>query len=255
MGLSIDLSALDSLSSGNDLEKIQEIFNSIMVDLEEKLRSKPHESDIKVSMNQDLDGENLNLKDPFEFGVKRVKEDDRSKIQISISCLKFIPQLLLRECYKSFMNPASRKSETVQFVVYMMIESELENLNNITNWKKYLRSHSEKYQPYFTTNGDALIKFFKLEDPDTNENLMPFFFRLINSLDPDLLDDTILNRLVIEFMNLTRLNLQNDEILETIKILKKIFYSVKNYRALLDYQDYFKQFKESGLITTDLSLR
>ena len=245
MVLGIDLNLLESLSNGDNLEKVQDIFNSLIENIEEKLGSKPHETEIRTSV-LDLDLE-LNLNDPFEFGVKR--SEDQSKIQISITCLKFIPQILLRECYKSFIIPKNRKSKMVQFIVYMIIESELESLNNITEWKKFIRSYN------LASNEDTLIKFFKLEDPVSKENIIPFFFQLINSLDSDLINNTIFDRLVIEFMNRIKLYLQDDEILETIKILKEIFFSVKNYRALLDYQDYFKKFKESGFIKTDLSLR
>ena len=250
MGLGIDLNLLGSLSNGENLEKVQNIFNSLMVNLEEKLGNKPYETNIKISI---LDEENLILNDPFEFGVKRSKEN-QAKIHLSITSIKFIPQILLRECYKLFILPKNRKSIQVQFAVYMIIESELDTLNNNIDWKKFILP-IENFQPYFAIDGERLVKFFKLEDPDTEENPISFFFQLINTFDPDLLNDTIFNRLIIEFMNRIRLYLQDDEILETIKVLKEIFFQVKNYRALLEYQDYFKKFKESGSIRTDLSLR
>ncbi|MBY9009562.1 MAG: hypothetical protein KGD74_06825, partial [Candidatus Lokiarchaeota archaeon] len=256
MGLGIDLNLLESLSNGENLEKVQEIFNSLLLNIEERLVIKPHKTKIRISVMDkekiDLDLD-LNLNNPFEFGVTRSKEDE-SSIQISITCIKFIPQILLRECYKLFIIPKNRMRIQVQFVVYMIIESELETLNNISEWKKIIRSH-ENFQPYFVINGDRLVKVFKLEDPDTKENIIPTLFGFINSLEPNLLNNTIFDIIVFEFMNRIKLYFQDDDILETIKILKEIFFSVKNYRALLDYQDYFKKFKESGLITTDLSLR
>ncbi len=252
MGLGIDLNLLNSFSKGKNLEKVQDIFNSLMLNIEEALGSKPHETEIKINFLE-KEKRDLNLNVPFEFGVKRF-EDDRSTIQISLTCMKFIPQIMLRECYKLFIIPRNRKSKMVQFVVYMIIEFELETLNNITEWKKFIRSY-EDYGSNLAKNDDKLIKFFKLEDPDSKENIIPFLFQLINSLDSDLLNSIIFDRLVIEFMIRTRRYLQDDDILETIKILKEIFFSVKNYRALLTYQDYFKKFKESGFIKTDLSLR
>ena len=249
MGLGIDLNLLESLSNGDNLEKVQDIFNSLMINLEENLGSKPHETNIKIDI---LDEENLNLSDPFEFGVKR--SNFLNEIHISLRYIKFIPQILLRESYKLFIIPENRKSIQVQFIVYMIIESELETLNNITEWKKIIRSH-EDFQPHFVNNGDMLVKFFKLEDPDKKENIIPTLFGLINSLEPDFLNNTIFDIIVIKFINRIKLYLQDDDILETIKVLKEIFFSVKNYRALLDYQDYFKKFKETGVIKTDLSLR
>ncbi|MHA1454786.1 MAG: hypothetical protein ACTSR5_02210 [Promethearchaeota archaeon] len=236
MGLGIDLNLLESLSNGDNLEKVQDIFNSLMLNIEEKLGSKPDETEIKITiLDKETRNLDLNLNDPFEFGVKR-SEDDQS--EISFTCLKFIPQILLRECYKSFIVPKNRKSIQVQFIVYMIIEFELETLKNITEWKKFIRSY-EDYGSNLADNDDKVI----------------FLFQLINSLDSDLLTNKIFDRLVIEFMNRIKLYLQDDDILETIKILKEIFFSVKNYRALLDYQDYFKKFKESGFIKTNLSLR
>ena len=252
----IDLNLLDSLSYGDNLEKVQDIFNSLVLNIEEKLGSKPHQTEIRISvmdkekMDLNLD---LNLSDPFDFGVKRSKED-QSKIHLSFTCIKFIPQILLRECYKLFIIPKNRKNNMIQFVVYMIVEFELETLKTITEWKKFIRSY-ENYASNLANNDDTLIKFFKLEDPVTKENVIPFLFQIINSLDADLLNSNIFDRLVIEFMIRTRLYLQDDDILETIKILKEIFFAVKNYRALLTYQDYFKKFKESGFIKTDLSLR
>jgi len=250
MGLGIDLNLLDSLSNGENLEKLQEIFNSLLRNIEERLGSKPHGTNIKIGI---IDEEILNLSNPFEFGVKRLK-DDQSEFYVLFKCIKFIPQILLRECYNLFIIPKNRKSIQVQFVVYMIIESELETLNNNTEWKKIIRSY-ENFQSYFANDDDRYAKLLKLEDPDTKENLLPIFFQLINSLEPDSLTDTIFDTIVIEFMKRIKLYLQDDDILETIKILKEIFFSVKNYRALLDYQDYFKKFKESGLIKTELSLR
>ncbi|MHA1669315.1 MAG: hypothetical protein ACTSV5_01925 [Promethearchaeota archaeon] len=248
MGLGVDLNLLESLSSGDNLEKVQEIFNSIMINLEEKLGIEPYKTNIKIGI---IDEENLNLSNPFEFGVNR---SSLNEIYISERSIKFLPQILLRECYKSFIIPQNRNSIPVQFIVCMIIESELETSNNITEWKKIIRSY-EKYWSFLAEDRDMVIKFFKLEDPDTKENVIPSFIRLINSLEPDLINDTIFDIIVIEYMNRIKSYFQDDSILETIKVLKEIFFSVKNYRALLDYQDFFKKFKESGIITTDLSLR
>ena len=92
MGLGIDLNLLDSLSNGENLEKVQDIFNSLLLNTEEKLGSKPHKTNIRISV---MDKEkkdivlDVNLNDSFDFGVKRSKEDE-SFIQISITCIKSV---------------------------------------------------------------------------------------------------------------------------------------------------------------------
>ena len=47
----------------------------------------------------------------------------------------------------------------------------------------------------------------------------------------------------------------NEEIVETIRCLIKIFYKEKYYKNLLSYKQYFQEFKENRELLTDLSLR
>ncbi|MHA1257992.1 MAG: hypothetical protein ACTSPS_20610, partial [Promethearchaeota archaeon] len=49
-------------------------------------------------------------------------------------------------------------------------------------------------------------------------------------------------------------SLYDDDLIETIRVLSKIFDKVQYYTAMLDYQHYFAAFKENGFIRTDLSL-
>ncbi|MHA1460842.1 MAG: hypothetical protein ACTSO8_05115, partial [Promethearchaeota archaeon] len=66
--------------------------------------------------------------------------------------------------------------------------------------------------------------------------------------------DDFYDTLFKEYLLMSSKSLFNDEIIETIRVLVKIFDEVQYYNALLDYQHYFKKYKEQGFIQTSLSL-
>jgi hypothetical protein len=136
----------------------------------------------------------------------------------------------------------------------MIIEVELERLKIINDWKKKIRAY-DAYGYYFSNNFDALIKFLKLEDPVSENSIISFFFQYIRTLELKPIDDSIFDTLGLQFLKKMKKLLQADDMLETIRLLQKIFYKVKNYRALLSYQEFFKEMKLSGEIQTNLSVR
>ena len=54
MVLGIDLNLLESLSNGDNLEKVQDIFNSLMLNIEEKLGRKPDETEIPAFFKREM---------------------------------------------------------------------------------------------------------------------------------------------------------------------------------------------------------
>ncbi len=207
-------------------------------------------SNIKIKVNSHIPKN----KHPFDFGVERRIENNESIIHISIEYKKYFPIILLREAYRLFIPTYFQNFIQFQFLIYMMIEVELEKLPISNDWKKFIRSY-DTYNFYFTNNYDSLLKFLKLEDPDSSESIISFFFNYIRTLELKPIDDDIFDKLGLQFLKRMKKILKQDDILETIRILKYIFYKVKNYKALLDYQEYFKEMKQNGEIRTDLSLR
>lgn len=191
---------------------------------------------------------------PFDYGVSREIINGNLIIQLDKNCTKYYSIILLREAYRLFIPKYFREQVQFQFLIYMIIEAELERLSIVDAWKEEIRNYDD-YSYYFANNFDALIKFLKLEDPDSSESVINFFFQYIRSLENKPITDSIFDNLGLQFLEKMKSVLKKEDILETIRILKLIFYKVRSYRALLAYQEFFKEMKASGEIKTDLSIR
>ena len=196
----------------------------------------------------------LNNFQPFDFGVFRELNENNVNIQIYKQHIKFLPIILLREVYRLFLPPKLRESVQIQIILYMIIELEFKRTDFINEWKDLIRSF-DIYEYYFKNDFDALIKFFQLEDPESKETVIPFIFQYIRKIELISVDNKIFDRIVMEFLTMMKKSLREDDVLETIRIIKDIFFRVKTYSALLHYRDFFRDMKEKGDITTNLSLR
>ena len=239
------------LSSIN-LDEVNSIFKKLITTISEQIHLEPlldkNFYTICIVKNE------ISINHPFDFGVFRESKDNNINIQISENHINFLPIILLREAYRIFIPPKLRESIQIQIILYMIIEMELEKTDFINDWKDLIRSF-DTYDYYFKNDFDTLIKFFHLEDPESKETVIPFIFQYIRKIEIISLDDKIFDRFVLEFINMMQKSLRADDVLETIRIIKDIFYQVKTYSALLHYKDFFKKMKERGEIITNLSLR
>ena len=241
----------EDLIKNEDKEKINSFFQKLLLEISDELQLKPISYEISIEFNEDSDLESLKFCD---YGIKRKDDGNNLKLCILKSTKKFIPIILLREAYRLFIPESLYESSHIQFFLYMLVELKLERLSTINEWKRLIRER-KTYERFFSGNYDTLIKFFKLQDPDSKESTFPYFFEYIRSKNIPTIDDSVFDLLGIEFLERMKKIMREDDTLETIRVLKELFFLKKSYRALLDYKKLFSEMKENQNISTDLSIR
>jgi len=200
--------------------------------------------------------------DIIDFGVDRIQKNKDLTISISNNYETYIKIILLREAYKCFVPLELQENRVVNVFIDQKVEIDLQKSKNLDKWKDIKRKSLVSYD-FMEAEFDRLDKFLKQTSSENRPSTFQFFFSYIRK-NVDLIEETEVKAFSLEkkgffdkiFEDYTRkYSDYPEEILETIRIITKIFYKVKSYRSLLDYQHYFKEYKESGLIQTDLSLR
>jgi len=253
----LNLEALKAISEESSIENINKTFKNILVGLSEYLLLDAINSQVKIvfNINEKLnDQQETNV---LDIGVNRSFENDVLIIEILNQYKRFLPIILLREAYYCFVPNDLKENDTLKIVINQIIEIDLHKAGNIVNeWKSIVRGKIVNYD-FLSAQFDKLDKFLKLQGSEISERPMAIFFEYIRK-NVQIIDDNkdeFYDDLFKEFVFKSSKSLRNDEIIETIRVLIKIFYKVKSYRALLDYQNYFKDMKAGGEIQTSLSLR
>jgi len=236
------------------LSNINSIFEKLHQEIKSYLNLDLIYSNIKIIYNGDNKISDDLKKDIYKIGVKKTQKDDSLTIYISKNNKKFIRIILLREAYKSFIPSELEENEIVNIFIDQKVENDLQKSEYIEDWKELKRKSVVSYD-FMEAEFDRLDKFLKQESVENRLSPFQFFFLYIRK-NVQLIEDVKENFYDLIFQEyVQRYTEYNDEIIETISIITKIFYKVRSYRSLLDYQHYFKEFKESGIIQTNLSLR
>jgi len=188
--------------------------------------------------------------------VRLEKTNDKSIIlRVSPNYPEFIPFLLLREAYLCFLNDSLRDNVQILFLIYMLIELDLPRAKSIEDWKEQIRK-IDAFSPYLSYQFETGNRLFQFKFPNSEKSIISILFHYFRNLNIDIPQGYFYPHLTRIYINVLKQAYQeNEDLLETIRILDIIFNEVKSYRALLDYREYFKQFKEDGKLKTSLSLR
>ncbi|MFX1377796.1 MAG: hypothetical protein ACFFA4_01775 [Promethearchaeota archaeon] len=235
------------------VKDINNIFIILLSEIQNYLGLAPINPNVTINISID---QKEYSEDFFNLGVSRTLLNNQTQIDISDKYLKFLEFILLREAYLNFIPYELREREIIQIVIHEIIESDLFKLEVIDEWKTLVRSNIINYE-FLSAQFDKMNKFFKLEATENTQSPTQFFFEFIYrniSLIHDKMDD-FYDILYEEFIYKTSKSLYNDEIVETIRILIKIFDQVKLFKKYIEFEDYFQKFKEEGLFSTDLSKR
>ncbi|MHA1490787.1 MAG: hypothetical protein ACTSRI_14220 [Promethearchaeota archaeon] len=251
----MDFNILEKIQKKNLAENINQIFQDLLNELQFFLNLDINPQ-IKILYNKTKTLSTTEKQDIFNLGVKRSFKNGFLTIEFFTEQKKYWPIILLRECYYAFIPEALKESLIVKIVINQIIENDLYKLDVIKEWISLVRKSIVNYG-FLTAQFDRLEKFLKLKGTNFTESPKIFFFEyirrnylLIKEGKKDFYD-----KIFNEFVFKSSKNLKQYEIIETLRVLIEIFYSVKSYRALLEYQHYFKEFKQNGEIKTDLSLR
>ncbi|MHA2007428.1 MAG: hypothetical protein ACW980_08920 [Promethearchaeota archaeon] len=256
-----DFSVLDHLSEQETDYDLSLIIQSLLNDIKIYLKLDMNEQNIKFEVKSESSDKPLEF---FNIGVKRTNKDNLLLIEIYDEYENFLPFILLREIYRLFVPKEIVNSELIQLVINQIIMRNLSKNPYTIEWRRLIREnlkYSDQIPLGFNrlTAFERLESYFKLQKVNFDPTL--FFFNYIRtnftllSSKFELMEEDIHNIFFDEFNVFISRSMNNDEIIETIRCLIYIFYNVKSYRDLLSYKNYFQEFKKSGELDTELSLR
>ena len=254
-----DFQILDNITLKDN--KLDSIFQSLFEKIESYLDLPPYITKIQIKILSEKYSENKESKDIFSVGVNRYKVGDILAIAIYEDFIEFIMFILLREIYNCFIPNKLRKNEYIQITVNQIILTHLNKSPLLNDWIYLIRKNIEDYDSLSKgvnrlDGFDRLGKLFKFNSLKILYDPIQFFFRYLRNY-TSLISEKMENLPEIifeEFSNYISQSLNNDEMVETIRCIIKIFYKVQNYENLRTYQKYFKDFKENNEIETSLSL-
>jgi hypothetical protein len=238
-------------------EEIIPSFHRLLNQLRSIISLNPKYVDYKIILVTQYQMDNKMDKNPFNIGVNRYIVNNSFIIKINKKN-SFLPFILLREALNLFINESQIDLTSIQLVINQIIISQLPEAPLLTKWKQKIRKllqeldsssnllKLDRLQSFFNFHSERRIKFAPMK-------LFFHYIRENSSLIHDNIDFS--SFFFNEYYKYISKRMINDEILETISCISKIFYKVKKYKNLLNYKEYFKKFKENGILPTKLSLR
>ena len=190
--------------------------------------------------------------DLTNFGVRKTIQDNFLFIEISTHFKRHIRLILLREAYKVFVPREFIDNRDVNIFIDQKVEIDLGKNLGVTDWKD-LRRKTLVDKDFMRLQLDRLKKWLSQEPQDTTLSPFQLFFVFLRdnthlSEEKDLnLFKVLLDEFFMQFSDYP------EDILETIRILTLIFYSKKSMNKYSEYIQFFKEFKEAGIIHTHLT--
>lgn len=251
-----NISILENLSEETTEEELNLTFLELCEEIQDYLKMEVIDSNVKIIYRKGKYEGESQKENILDLGVQRKNQNESLIIEIFGEYSKYIPIILLREAYYCFVPYNLKENEGIKIIINQIVEINLDKFEIIDEWVLLFKNKIVDYN-FLVAEFDRLEKFLRLGASETAESSIKLFFQYIrqNVLIIDNGTEGLHDDILKEFILKTSKSLNNNEVIETLRILIKIFYKVKSYRALLEYQQYFTQFKKSGEIKTDLSLR
>ncbi len=237
------------------LEKIDYFFRELLREIESYLNIEVIYPKINVVLKNEESSVSSASDNIFSIGDERSYKNDILTIKILSDFFQYIQFIMLREAYRCFIPLFANQMKIIDIFVNQKVLIDLKKLKSSNEWNLLIRDKLVNYK-LISGELDRLENFLKRESTENIDSPFIFFFKYIRK-NIQIINEKEQNFYEIffkEFLLVSSKSLFNDEIIETIRVLDKIFNQVKYYSALLDYQDYFSLFKENGMIDTDLSL-
>ncbi len=245
MSTPLDLDIISNLLQNPNNENLNEAFQ-IFIEYLQSFLGMTLSTPITLILNEKQEQEKYGLTNIFDFGVNKINEN---LIEIYRKDELLIFRLFRTATYL-FLPEAVMRNLHIKIIVNIFIENQLSLVKNIDDWKNIIRqSIVDMDLIYF---GLILLeKIFKT--PGNYSKFVRYIWNNIQSLDPE--DINFIYPFFNRYTDYRLEEVQDEDVIETIRVINHIFNRVKSYRALLDYQNYFKEYTENGIIKTDLSLR
>jgi len=250
----LNIDFLRNTSVESIISNLDKIFENLLQEIKSYLNIDMTFSDIKIIYKNQFEIDNTSDKDFFKLGAKKTQKKESLTINISDNFKKYVKMILLREAYKAFIPWELHDNEIINIFINQKVEIDLQNSEYIEDWKDINRKSVINYD-FINEEFDRLENFLKQNSIGNRLSPFQFFFLFIRR------NIQIIEEIKESFYDLIfqeynqKYSEYNEEILETISAITKIFYKVRSYRSLFNYKQYFKDFKESGVIKTNLSQR
>ncbi|KKM94551.1 hypothetical protein LCGC14_1197210 [marine sediment metagenome] len=255
----IDLQILENIAGEKNKGNLNRVFQNLFDKIQKYLDLKPYHTKVKVTFIKNKVPNISKLEDIFSIGVNRDKRDEVLIIEIKENYKKFLNFILLREIFNLFVPSKVKNYEVVQIVINQIIMTHLVKSAFLNDWRRIIREKLEDYDIISTgvsrlSSVDRLEHFFNYISSNSQQNPIQFFFKYLRE-NTALIRDRFEDFEDIFFLEFTNLSIYNDDLIETIRCIIEIFYKVKTYTNILNYKTYFQEFKKSGELETELSLR
>ncbi|MHA1192240.1 MAG: hypothetical protein ACTSP9_08090 [Promethearchaeota archaeon] len=253
----IDLSILETIQYDLNKNDINSIFSSLLDEVTLFLDLNPFQKSVRLEFADKTDEGNFS-----NFGVNRILKNGVFIVRIDESKSEFIRFIMLREVFLLFIPNEYNDSNVIYSVINKIVERFLVNDPNLNKWKSLTQENLEPSEDLpkgfdWLIDFDRSDIFFKHKITKNSPDPVKFFFYFLRR-NPSLVIDSIDDIYAVffnQFVNYISHSMDNEEILETIRCIKYIFYAVKRYKDLLGYKELFKKLKENGQLITTLSLR
>ena len=246
---SIDFTELISLSNGVSVEELNMLFFDFMERLEDYLGVPPIERLIKVILEEHTE----DYTDIMSHGAQRYYKHNLLIISIDKNS-DFLPIIFLRELYYSFVPKRILHRVPIKMVIHELIVLQLSKFKPIIKWNKFIIDTITDLDFYNDDLQQGFKKILSLQIGNLKGE--QFFFRYFRLNAPFLEtepDADFFNNIWEDFVLKMTSYLRDDSMVETLRILKIIFFEVKDYRSLLQYKKHFTQFQEKGILSTNQS--
>ncbi len=236
------------------LEKIDYFFQKLLREIESYLQIEVFYPKISIILKNEESSSGA-VDDLFSIGVERSYNNDILSIKISSDFFQYIQIIMLREAYKCFIPQLVNQMKMIEIFINQKVTIDLKKLIFIKEWNAIIADKLVDYE-FISAQSDRLENFLKQESTGSVDSPFKFFFKYIRKNIQIITEqqDGFYDILYEKYQLISSKSLHDDDIIETIRVLSKIFDKVQYYTAMLDYQHYFTTFKESGFIRTNLSL-
>ncbi|MBD3212273.1 MAG: hypothetical protein GF311_06655, partial [Candidatus Lokiarchaeota archaeon] len=251
----LNLNFLKKIPQNIGNKELSSIFFRVVDELKIFLDINSIENNIKIEFQESINSEdNKNI---LDLGVSRTFLNNKINIRIRKDFRDFLPIIILREAYLTFFPFSLSRNENIKIFINQIVELHFQKLKIMDKWKE---KTSEKYvsYEYLESQYNTLKDFFDLKLKEEEiDSAVKFFFQYLRN-NPSVFEKDHKDLYDIIFKNFvykTSRSINNDDIIETIRILIRIFYREKIYRFLVDYKNFFLEYKRKNILETDLSLR
>jgi hypothetical protein len=251
----LNLSFLNQIPKNIGNEVLKNLFYRVIDELEIFLDIDSVEKNIKIEFQVSISsGNEPNI---LDLGVSRNFVNNKLTIRIKENFREFLPIILLREAYLTFFPFSLSKNEFIKIFINQIVELNLQKFKIMDKWKEKTSENYVNYG-YLDAQYNTLKDFFDLKLKEEEiDSAIKFFFQYVRK-NPSVLEkkhgelyDIIFKNFVYKISR----SINNDDIIETIRILIRIFYREKIYRSLVEYKNFFLEYKRKNILNTDLSLR